>query len=511
MTADSSSPRSNTLRRGLLILISLLVSVIMGQALVNSWNEPQVANRLELYQTDLLLQATEWQGEAFPAEQVTLLRQNLLGDDPLTTAQTSYTEVRADAQALLDEQLTGDVLAESVPSPRLQVAYQQQAELLDLIDLRLGILQAVQGQIAAATASWQQVQARNAQGSPLWQTAEALVHLWQDRSASGDSTPLLETNLSGWFRNRALAQLYEQMDQPEALRDLQAQEQQRAERTILKLAVVGSFPAIGGLLGVGVLLFVGIQRFVKGSTSLLARYRDTPWETPWTGETIWQVIVAGFLFIGQVVVPLAVGSFGGVLGGMGIRGRATYALIYYLLMAAGTIAVLFFSIRPHRPLAKDWFAISLKGNWLLWGIGGYLAALPLMLTVSLVNQRLWQGQGGSNPLLQTVLEAQDPVALGIFFFTAAIAAPLFEEFLFRGFLLPSLTRYMSVGWAITLSSFVFAAAHLSLSEVLPLMVLGMVLGVVYTRSRNLLAPMLLHSAWNSVTMIGLFLLGSVDG
>ncbi|MDA0673643.1 MAG: CPBP family intramembrane metalloprotease, partial [Cyanobacteria bacterium] len=90
----------------------------------------------------------------------------------------------------------------------------------------------------------------------------------------------------------------------------------------------------------------------------------------------------------------------------------------------------------------------------------------------------------------------------------AIAAPLFEEVLFRGFLLPSLTRYMPVGGAIVLSSFIFAAAHLSLSEVLPLMVLGMVLGVVYTRSRNLLAPMLLHSAWNSVTMIGLFLLGS---
>jgi len=55
---------------------------------------------------------------------------------------------------------------------------------------------------------------------------------------------------------------------------------------------------------------------------------------------------------------------------------------------------------------------------------------------------------------------------------------------------------------------VFAVAHLSLSEVLPLAVLGGVLGVVYTRSRNLLAPMLLHSAWNSITMLGLFLLGS---
>jgi membrane protease YdiL (CAAX protease family) len=95
----------------------------------------------------------------------------------------------------------------------------------------------------------------------------------------------------------------------------------------------------------------------------------------------------------------------------------------------------------------------------------------------------------------------------VFFLTAAVAAPLFEEVLFRGFLLPSLTRYMSAGWAIALSALIFAAAHLSLSEVLPLTLLGAILGFVYTRSRNLLSPMVLHSAWNSATMLGLFILG----
>jgi uncharacterized protein len=92
--------------------------------------------------------------------------------------------------------------------------------------------------------------------------------------------------------------------------------------------------------------------------------------------------------------------------------------------------------------------------------------------------------------------------------TAAVAAPIFEELLFRGFLLPSLTRYMPVWGAIALSALIFATAHLSFSEILPLTVLGSMLGFVYTRSRNLLAPMLLHSLWNSVTMLGLFLLGS---
>jgi membrane protease YdiL (CAAX protease family) len=506
MTADSASP--NPLRRVLLIVISLLVSVIMGQALINSWNEPQVASRLELYQTDLLLQATVWEGESFPEEQVRLLRKNLLGDQPLQDAQDSYATVRETAQTLLDEQAAEGFTLEGSPTSRLQAAFQQQAQLLDLIDLRLGILQGEQGQVAAAIAAWQQVQDRNSAGGPLDQTAAVLTTLWQGEAVAPERATLLRENLSGWFRDRALAQLYRVTDQPQALADLQVQAQQRAERTLVILAVVGSFPALGCLVGVGVLIGVGIQRLLKGKDALLARYRDTRWDTPWTAETVWQVVVGGFLFLGQVVVPLGIGTLGGALTGFGIRGRAAYALMYYLAMAAGTIAVLFFSIRRYRPLPADWFRWRGQGNGLLWGVGGYFAALPLMLTISLVNQRLWQGQGGSNPLLQTVLEAQDPVALGIFFFTAAIAAPLFEELLFRGFLLPSLTRYMPVSGAIVLSSFIFAAAHLSLSEVLPLMVLGMVLGVVYTRSRNLLAPMLLHSAWNSVTMLGLFLLGS---
>ncbi|WP_008307815.1 CPBP family intramembrane glutamic endopeptidase [Leptolyngbya sp. PCC 6406] len=506
MTSETPPQSSNTFRRIVLIAITLLVTVIMGQALVSSWNEPQVANRLELYQTDLLLQATDWVGEDLPPEQVTLIRRNLLGDDPLGSAQDSYSKVRETALALLNEQ--EEESSAAIPSHRRQTTYEQQAELLDLIDLRLGILQGAQGETAAAVASWQQVQERNARGSDLWRTAVTLETLWQGQAVPTDDDTLLSDGLRGWFRAQALAKFYEETDQPQARADLQAQTQAQATTTVLVLGIVGAFPAVGCLLGVGVLLFVGGQRLLKGKEAWLARNSSTPWEVPWTAETIWQVVVAGFFFLGQVVVPLVVSPLGSGLASLGIRGRATYALLYYVLMAIGAIAVLGVSIRRYRPLPQGWFQFQLKGSWLLWGVGGYLAALPLMLSISLLNQQLWRGQGGSNPLLQTVLEAHDPVALGLFFVTAAIAAPLFEEFLFRGFLLPSLTRYMPVGGAIWLSSFIFAAAHLSLSEILPLMVLGMVLGLVYTRSRNLLAPMVLHSAWNSVTMIGLFLLGS---
>jgi len=64
--------------------------------------------------------------------------------------------------------------------------------------------------------------------------------------------------------------------------------------------------------------------------------------------------------------------------------------------------------------------------------------------------------------------------VAIFFFTAAIAAPLFE-FLFRGFVTIVDSLLAGVGSIVVV---MFATAHLSLSEILPLTVLGMVLGMV---------------------------------
>ena len=510
MDTDVSPQFYPLLRRFVLGMISLVVLAIMGSALIASWNEPQVASRLELYQTDLLLQATAWDGAGLPEEQAALLRQNLLGAEPLTTAQTTYESVRETVTKALADNAPA-VGADAAANPRLQATLEEQAQLLDLLDLRLGILQAAQGEVSAAQASWQAIQDRQASGDALWQTANTLSLLWQDEVVSADSEALLTATLQGWFRDRALEQLYEHTQALDQLAALQQAETARAAGLVLTLAAVGVLPALGALTGVLILVGVILQRLVKGTDSLLARYRDTRWETPWSAETIWLVIVGGFLFMGQLVVPLLISPLRGLLAGGGIGGQAVFALTYYALMAGGAIAVLWWAIRAYRPLPPGWFRLQLKGPWLLWGLGGYFTALPLMLTISVVNQQIWQGQGGSNPLLQTVLEAQDPVALAVFFFTAAIAAPLFEEFLFRGFLLPSLTRYLPVWGAIGVSSLIFAIAHLSLSEVLPLTVLGMVLGVVYTRSRNLLAPMVLHSAWNSITMLGLFLLGRSVG
>jgi len=513
-----------TLKRIVLSLLTFVVALQMGASLLASFSEPQVGNQLQLYQTDLLVRASEWEGSGLPENEVQQLRSAVFGEDALKSAARQYLDVRKDAATGLvkiEQQIEAAPVADAEQNQQRMATAQAQEALINQLDLRLGMVRAQQGEVEKALETWQRFAEKNGDAAIA---ANTLIELWQTPPVITPQTePTIRDSLRGWHRDKALERLYT-LQGSEQLAALQAAERTNAEKTLIQLSFVGILPSFGGLLGAGGLIALIGQRLLSGKQSILA-LPEGQWEVPWNWEIVWQVIVGGFLFIGQFVLPLALQiglavkqsinvvpeialTHSSLIVGLTSRGRALYSLTFYVLMAASTLGVLYWSIKEYWPLPKGWFRVKLTGKWPLWGFGSYLIALPLMLGISVLNQQIWQGQGGNNPILQLVLEEQDPIALGMFFFTAAIAAPVFEEILFRGFLLPSLTRYMPIWGAVGLSSLIFSVAHLSFSEVLPLTVLGAILGFAYVRSQNLLSSILLHSTWNSVTMIGLFLLGS---
>lgn len=522
-----------TLKRLVLIFVLTPIAVLLAvSSLFSSWQQPQFQSRLELYQTNIALQAQAWQSEDSSDDNLQGIREAILGEQPLEAATKQYQEARQSVQANLDKvnnQLTQlrsqPEITPTPPKPlpdvppttktskqgqqQLEQSFKQLQKLLAELDLRLGILQAQQGQTDTALKTWSELQQRSGINPEFGETAAVLSGLWSNPPRLlQNSQERIQKNLEGWFRSTTLVQLYQLQQRQDALSAVKATQQESAAQAVLKLAVIGTIPTLAALSGLILLIFLFAQRLLKGKASLLAQNSDIPWSTPWDGETILQVFVVGFFFMGQIFVPLALSLLPIPRPVSDVRLQAFYVLVSYLLVASGALLVLYFSLKRFFPLPEFWFRFRFQDKWFLWGLGGYCAALPIVVVVSLINQQLWQGQGGSNPLLQLALESQDGIALGIFFSTAAIAAPFFEEILFRGFLLPSLTRYLPVWGSILISSLLFAIAHLSLSEILPLTALGIVLGVVYTRSRNLLAPMLLHSLWNSGTLLSLFVLGS---
>ena len=543
----------------ILTMLTGVVCFFFGLSLLASWSQPQIQGQLELRETNLLLQITElqqWQrseradvidadGVATGMSDAEVVEQNSRGDDLFALALEKYRDALQSNQDTLDKTVAqldqlqarqdnaGSMLqlGTSFESSAAQIEQQKQLEAAiaksqtwgDAIRLRLGLIQMHAGKPETARQTWMALieGAKNRLGSAAIDrseiaTAKVLIGFWSDPPRLlPDAEQPIQHSLTGWFRYRSLKQLYRLQQRQDALEQLQLEEQITAQNAFQKLAILRGFPIIISVLGVGLGLFLLGQRVVRGQKALLAQNGDRRWAVPWNGEIVWQVLIVGFycmsLFLGQILVPLVFGLFRLNPEAGQVKIQAFYTLVNYLCIAAAGIGVLYGSLKPFLPLPPDagWFQVDWRRrSWINWGLGGFVIALPIVIVVSLVNQLFWQGQGGNNPVLTMALESQDAIALAILIVTATVAAPLFEEVLFRGFLLPSLTRYVPVWGAIAISSLLFAFAHLNLSEVLPLATLGIILGIVYTRSRNLLAPILLHSLWNSNAMLNLVILGS---
>lgn len=530
-----------TPQRLFLGLMTALVAVVLGTELFSTLQESQIQDRLDLYQTRLVLQASAWNptvGDGFPdpsqtnpspidpseADLAQQLRSSVLGENPVGDALAKYeTLTQALTQAAPIDPTAGS------PDP---LRWSQ--EEIDRLRLEQGLLAVFNEQsnqefalrLEQAQEQWQQV-AQDTDTPEQQLTALTLQGLWQNPPRLlPDAQETLTNQLDGWFRYRSLERLYDIQQRPEAIVQLQEKEQITVQRVLKQLFILTGLPLMGMGLGVITLIGLSLRGLFKRWKGLQSESNPaassptvtiaSPWTVPWGAETIWQGVVLGFFLVGQIVVvrfliPILALSLRGVVGAAVFQTVKVQALLVVAVYGGMAIAVLtffYFLLRPFWPLPPGWFRLRLEGAAILWGVLGYFMALPLVTLVSFLNQHLWDGQGGSNPMLFLALRNQDWFALGCFFFTAALLAPLFEEWLFRGFLMVSLTRYLPQSGAILLSGLIFALAHLSLSEILPLWTLGSILGYVYGRSQNLISAIVLHSLWNSGTLIGLTVLGS---
>jgi uncharacterized protein len=549
--------------RPILVALTILVSLLMSVALLNSWTEPQVQGQLNLYQSDLILNASEWEVLNQSIQGEAPLKKSFLGENPVKDAAKNYETVRTSAQKELDrlkqasikssqrkstQQAEDNLGADVRSAPVVKSPKNTQSQLIDELDLRLGILSARAGESDKALKTWTDL-ANNPKAqtskTQVVPTAQVLQGLWSDPPRLlPNADVVLNKNLKGWFRFQALSKLYSLQQRPDAAFALTTAQQNIAQSAFIRLLLVAFLPVLGGTIGIVILFTWGIRTFfksksnrstVESSSGRGASLAEPEWNGTeiavhqestlegsssqknlsgvvlWPTETIWQVMVlwfTAFFGVSYLFVPLVVTFLG--LQRVASEGsfQAYFALFSYVCLMVVGIGILQISLQPYIPNVLKWLRLKWNGNWIGWGLGGYFVALPLVLIISLLNQKLLKDQGGGNPILEVILQGHDKFSIAVLWFLVAVCAPLFEETLFRGFFLTSLTRYMSEWQAIALSGVIFALAHLNLGDVLPLSLLGMVLGTVYWRSRNLLSSMLLHSIWNSGSFIGLLILGS---
>jgi membrane protease YdiL (CAAX protease family) len=162
-------------------------------------------------------------------------------------------------------------------------------------------------------------------------------------------------------------------------------------------------------------------------------------------------------------------------------GAITYAvmrLIYWRAQAAGVPRVL----GPHL-LATA-----------LWGLGGGAVAAAgglAYITAARMLDRF--------PALRDAGHLADPATLLWIGSLAVVAAPIFEEFIFRGLIFGGLRRSLGFAAAAVASAAIFAVVHPPAS-VVPVFGLGLCTAFVYERTRTLAGPMIVHATYNAAVV-----------
>ena len=225
------------------------------------------------------------------------------------------------------------------------------------------------------------------------------------------------------------------------------------------------------------------------------------------------LISGGFVVLGEVISPVfSISTVDLLTKNLSQEISQSLKIFFgYLFMALPPLVIVYYQIKSidnKFSFKVDYFQFNQKPLTESFknGLKGFLMIIPFVLLTSLLMNSFVENQGGSNPLLEIVLKNDNYYAFFLLFLTTTVLAPLFEEIVFRGVLLPILSRDFGIIVGILTSSFVFAIAHLSIGELAPLLVLGVGLSITRLISGRLTSSIIMHSLWNGLTFMNLFLL-----
>ena len=465
------SPRSTPAWKSLLALLSLVLSGLLWlNGLVDSLQRPSVGNALALRQLELSVLAAP----ALPAP----LKGLLGGVAPATS---------------LREELEHQIDQSEAPAPPAQV-------------LELALLVQQAGDSAKASQLFNGLMGQvSPQQRPLIASLAA---------PSSQVAPLL----AGWILSPLQQQLVcdrlNQLGTPASAMGpcaaANAGQRQAAlhHNALLRLLGLSAAPVLFLFLGSGFLLRDLWQRW-RHKAPPLAELVGPPLDL----VDVTLLVAGGFVVCGELLTPLVLApvlqnSLGFLKADPALQ-QAVAVLGMYLGLMSLPLLILWSQLRGK--VSKP------EGGWLQWrwrplasalrqALLQVLKVLPLVTLVGWLFDQLVSKASGSNPLLELVLTTTNPWALLLFSITAMVLAPLFEETLFRGVLLPVLGQRYGGLWGVVISALVFGIAHLSLGELPALFVLGLGLGWLRLQSGRLGPSVLMHGLWNGLTFANLLLL-----
>lgn len=254
----------------------------------------------------------------------------------------------------------------------------------------------------------------------------------------------------------------------------------------------------------------------------------------------------GILLLMAAVGVMLAGSLGAGLGAaivnttdptLGQKATVQWIAVGVGVLACAAIAVVWLPAR--RALGFGWSHVAVGARW---GIIGSVLILPAVWGIGVVSSLVWRLVSGTppNPIAHTTLsammEAERDLGWWLMVSAVVVAAPVFEELLYRGLLQGGILRTLwemgvlhqpggnvmpadgpaedgRIGsgtsggghawWAILMASSIFALLHAGVAAwiAMPsLLALGIALGWLRVRTGGLVAPIIVHAAFNAMNL-----------
>ena len=86
------------------------------------------------------------------------------------------------------------------------------------------------------------------------------------------------------------------------------------------------------------------------------------------------------------------------------------------------------------------------------------------------------------------------------FVSSGLIGPIYEEILYRYLLYNRLKKIYSIKKSIVITTIIFALIHLSPIRIIYAFILGLILNISYEQHKNILAPILIHIAANTIVI-----------
>lgn len=313
-----------------------------------------------------------------------------------------------------------------------------------------------------------------------------------------EKVALIEKGISkGWYQDFALLELYKTARNDKQYKQFSRELEDRYS-TSFGFGIVAM--TVGCLSA-----FVGLVVIIIQLGSLGRRQAQA------TGDA--QELKVSFrniylVFVGWITRQLVIGEALKLLPknalalGANPLGIAVFSFLSYLItMIPAVLLIYFVALKPLGRGFREGLGLRFRTQSMgpfklvLSGFLSWCAIIPLVLIASLVSGT----QGSDNPVLSQialVTSSKNLLAISVLLITVAVAAPIFEEIIFRGFLYAALKVKIGIFPAILVSAVVFAGIHMDKGGAVMLFALGPVLALAYQRTRSLIPSILAHGIWN---------------